>query len=620
MPKSNLYLRLFVEYLSPLRTRTLLLVLLIFTTIGLQVLNPQIIRYFIDAAVSVGTSDGRTANLAAAALLFLGGSLVLQALSVISIYVSEDVGWRATNKLREDLTRHCLKLDMTFHHRHKPGEMIERIDGDVAAIAIFFSQFVIRIVGNLLLVIGILIVLLWTDWRISAALLVYTVVALFVILRMRRLAIPREVAAQETNSQLFGFLEEYISGTEDIRASGAVPFVLRKLFTYSRDRLDANYRSAMVHVVMGNLWNFFYTLGHIVALAAGFLLFRQNMLTIGSVYLVIHYTDMILNPLDQITQQVQTFQKAAAGMERVYQLRDRQSTIAPSTLNNPTRSDDQKLGIGPIGVGFENVTFGYRPEEPVLQNISFTLPAGHVLGLLGRTGSGKTTLTRLLYRLYEPQEGTLWFTPSTETTGWVGDMKKGDGEKRQASILKADRINANTLSLDVLRSRIGIVTQDVQLFRGTVRDNISLFDPNVTDEQIASVIQELGLAQWIAKLDQGLDTELASGGSNLSAGEGQLLAFARVFLQDPALVILDEASSRLDPVTEGLIEQAVDTLLTNRTGIIVAHRLGTVERADDIMILEDGRIKEMGERTVLIRDTNSQFHSLLQTGLADLLT
>ncbi|MBV7332032.1 ABC transporter ATP-binding protein/permease [Chloroflexi bacterium TSY] len=517
---------------------------------------------------------------------------------VVAVYVSEDVGWQATNRLREDLTRHCLKLDMGFHHQHKPGEMIERIDGDVANIAIFFSQFVIQIVGNLLLVVGVLVVLLWTDWRISLALLVYTLVALTTILLMRRLAVLREMEAREANSQLFGFLEEYLSGIEDIRASGAVPFVMRKLFMHSNERLQTNYRSGMRNVLMGNIWNIFYTLGHIIALTAGYLLFRNNLITVGSVYLIIHYTDMILNPLDRITQQVQTFQKAAAGMERVFELKRRSSAISsvPATVQHRELS-------GPLDISFDKITFGYVPDEPVLQDISFELPAGKVLGLLGRTGSGKTTLTRLLFRLYEPQQGTILIGN--------GDATNTNGQ--------TSKLDSKTLNLDQLRRSIGVVSQDVQLFSGSVRDNITLFDPTVSEQRIQEVIQQLGLGQWYANLEDGLDTQLMSGGSNLSAGEAQLLAFTRLFLQDPGLIILDEASSRLDPMTEQFIEQAVDRLLEHRTGIIVAHRLRTVERADTILILDHGRIREIGARETLVNDPDSHFFTLLQTGMGEAL-
>ena len=211
------------------------------------------------------------------------------------------------------------------------------------------------------------------------------------------------------------------------------------------------------------------------------------------------------------------------------------------------------------------------------------------MGILGRTGSGKTTLTRLLFRLYDPQSGRI---------------ELGD-------------VDIRTTPLRDLRRRVGIVTQEVQLFHASIRDNLTLFDNTIPDDRILMAIEELGLRSWYTALPEGLDTMLAAGNGGLSAGEAQLLAFTRIFLRDPGLVILDEASSRLDPATEQLIERAVDKLLVNRTGIIIAHRLHTVHRADEILILEGGALAEHGARELLMRDPGSRFAQLLRTGLEE---
>ena len=242
-------------------------------------------------------------------------------------------------------------------------------------------------------------------------------------------------------------------------------------------------------------------------------------------------------------------------------------------------------------LSFENVDFSYVEEEPVLQNIHFQLQPGKVIGLLGRTGSGKTTLARLVFRLWDPTAG----------------------------VIRLDGIDISQSKLRDLRQKVAMVTQDVQLFQATVRENLTFFDRTIPDEQIQKVIEELELADWYNSLPQGLETRLETGGRGLSAGEAQLLAFTRIFLRDPGLVILDEASSRLDPATEQLIERAVDKLLKNRTAIIIAHRLGTVERADEIMILQDGRTVEHGDRECLAADPDSHFYHLLQTGMEEVL-
>jgi ATP-binding cassette subfamily B protein len=230
-------------------------------------------------------------------------------------------------------------------------------------------------------------------------------------------------------------------------------------------------------------------------------------------------------------------------------------------------------------------------KEMVLCNIEFNLKPGRILGLLGRTGSGKTTITRLLFRLYDPDEGCI----------------------------RLGGVDLRDLHIQELRRSVGMVTQNIQLFHATVRENLTFFDESVPDERVIQAIRDLGLWDWYSSLPKGLDTELESGGGGLSAGEAQLLAFTRIFLRDPGLVILDEATSRLDPATEHLIELAVDKLIQNRTAIIVAHRLGTVERADDILIIEDGEICEFGERLQLASDPDSRFYHLLETGMEEVL-
>jgi ABC-type multidrug transport system fused ATPase/permease subunit len=249
-------------------------------------------------------------------------------------------------------------------------------------------------------------------------------------------------------------------------------------------------------------------------------------------------------------------------------------------------------------VAFDRVSFAYG-DDPVLKNVSFALEPGSVLGLLGRTGSGKTTIARLLFRLYDVSAGSIRLLPSLRNDEAMADVDIRD------------------IPLDALRAHVGMVTQDVQLFHASVRDNLTFFDPEISDERILSVVEDLGLWSWYASLPNGLDTELQSGNAGLSSGEAQLLAFTRVFLRNPRLVVLDEATSRLDRATEKLIERAIDKLLAdrNRTAIIIAHRLNTVQRTDEIMILSDGQVVEHGRRTALAADPSSRFSTLLQTGL-----
>lgn len=295
--------------------------------------------------------------------------------------------------------------------------------------------------------------------------------------------------------------------------------------------------------------------------------------------MIYQYSNSLHGPLEQLAREMQDLQSATASIKRIEELFHERSAITEPAV-------PQRLPSGPLSVIFDGVTFGYAPEDPVLKEVTFTLEEGKVLGLLGRTGSGKSTLTRLLCRLYDPQRGVIR----------LGDKNLLDS------------------SLEDIRQRIGKVTQEVQLFQASVRNNLTFFDDSIVDDRIIEALEMLGLREWFAELPQGLDARLASGGRSLSAGEAQLLAFTRVFLKDPGLIILDEASSRLDPYTEQLIEGAIDKLLKGRTAIIVAHHLTTIQRADDIMILDEGQVIEHGRFAALATDTDTRFYKLLQTG------
>jgi len=573
------YYALLSSYLRPQIARVAALALLLFGGIGLQLVNPQIMRGFIDSA----RSDGPPEYLYRLALLFMGLAVLQQVVAIGTTYFGENVGWTATNFLRADLAEHCLGLDMRFHNTHTPGEMIERLDGDVTALSNFFSQFVIQVFGSAMLMLGVLVLLFREDWRVGLALTVFAVLAMAVLLRLRNIAVPHWTASREAHANLFGFLEERLSGTEDIRSAGAKPYVLLRFFQLMRDVMQKQIRAGLMVNIMVNSGEMVFAVGTAAAFAVGAYVFEAGAVSIGTVYLIFNYTMMLIWPMQRITQQLQNLQLAAAGIVRIQGLLREQPTIADG--------DGPDLPPGPLTVEFRHVSFSYDSDEPVLRDLDFHLEAGKVLGLLGRTGSGKTTITRLLFRLYEPQEGGIE----------VGGVPLG--QTRLAD----------------LRRHVGMVTQNVQLFQASVRDNLTFFDPSIRDERLLAVIEELGLGSWFGSLPQGLDTELESAGGGLSTGEAQLVAFTRIFLQNPGLVILDEASSRLDPATEHLIERAVDRLMQGRTGIVIAHRLGTVQRADEIMILEEGRILEHGERHALVADPGSRFSGLLRTGLEEVL-
>ncbi|MFO7700432.1 MAG: ABC transporter ATP-binding protein [Acidimicrobiia bacterium] len=577
------YFRLFASYLAPYRRESVVLAAVLFGTIALQLLNPQLIRVFIDDA----TAGRPISDLVPLAIGFMVIALVHQLMLVQATYLAEKIGWSATNQLRADLTHHVLHLDMGFHKGTSPGELIERIDGDVTALSNFFSSMMIKVVGNGVLLVGILVLLWFESWIVGAAITVFTVAMFLGLFRLHGVTVPWHKAIRATSAEMFGFIGEQVDGTEDIEANGATQFMM--------SRFDAIQRRWLPQVVLGwtgwaMMWSAsmaLYFLSLMVGFVLGAWLFGIGSLTIGSVYLVFQYIEMAHRPIEEIREQLIDLQKAGASIDRVEELFATESRM--SRLGSTT------LPPGPLSLSFEGVTFSYDDEagdETVLDDVSFDVAPGRVLGLLGRTGSGKSTIARLVTRLYEPQTGLVR----------VGGVPTWD------------------IELSVLRRHVAMVTQDVQLFRASVRDNLTFFDDTVSDQRLLDAVHRLELDSWLASLPDGLDTMLESGSAGLSAGQAQLLAFTRVFLRDPGIVVLDEASSRLDPATEALIEKAVDHLLENRTAILIAHRLATVARADDIVILEDGHVIEQGPRQALADDAESTFAHLLIAGMEEVLT
>jgi ATP-binding cassette subfamily B protein len=590
MRAGNPYIDLFRRYVAPQWRGTTLLGALILGSIGLQLVGPQLLRAFIDSAIGGAAIE----TLAKIALAFVGVALVTHVLIASSTYVGEDLGWTATNALRADLALHCLKLDLTFHKARTSGELIERIDGDVTALAAFFSRFVVNVLGNALLLIGVLVVVAREDPRAGLALTVFAAVAVYVMAGpLRNYSVKYWRRQREVEAQMYGFLGERLGGTEDIRSSGAEAHVMNGLALHHRAWLAARRRGVYAGTVLWSTTIVLFAVGSAVAFGVGAYLWSLGAITLGTVYLLFHYTDMLRRPIEQFRRELEELQRAVASVGRINELLRTESRLP--------EGHGVAIPSGPLAVELDSVSFAYESpagaerDDLVLRDVSLRLAPGEVLGVLGRTGSGKTTLARLLLRFYDPTSGAI----------------------------RLSGVDLRDARLEDVRSRATLVSQDVQLFHARVRENVTFFDTGVDDERITAVLERIGLGGWLRALpptvggDGALESEMLAGG--LSAGEAQLLAFARVFLRDPGLVILDEASSRLDPATERHIERAIDALLADRTGIVIAHRLATVQRCDRILILEEGRSVEQGARAALAQDPSSRFADLLRTGLERVL-
>ena len=561
-------------YLRPHRGRVVVLMLLLLGSIGLQLVIPLILRDFIDSAMA----GSAVASLTTAGIAYLIAGILNQLLDAGASYLGTDIGWSATNRLREELTSHLFSLDMGFHNDTTPGEMIERVDGDVTAISEFISRFLVRLIAAGVLLTGVVVVCWFESPAMGLTITLYVVAVLLFLIRLRKLAVAAAEEERETSARLYGFIEERLAGVDDIRSLGAGRFTMTRFIPVMRDFYTRTTNAWRKRIVVWVSANTAFWAGDALALIVGVWLTIRGSITVGTAFLILQYVQLVRRPIEQMTQELQELQKAAGGIVRIDQLRHLGSSIADGS---------EVMPAGPLAIEFEDVSFSYE-DRGVLEEISFTLAPGKSLGLLGRTGGGKTTITRLIARLYDPDRG----------------------------VVRVGGHDLRTLRSESLRRSVGVVTQDVQLFQASVRDNLTFFAER-PDEDILDVLERVGLGPWIRQL--GLDTVLGAGGQGLSAGEQQLLAFARVFLQDPGVVILDEPSSRLDPVTEMLLATATERLYAGRTVVIIAHRLETVRLADEIMVVDAGRIVEHGPRQTLATDPSTRYAALLATGRGEIL-
>ena len=558
---------------------------------GLSLAGPLVVRRIIDMA-----ADGAAAEqLTSLALLYLALAIATQLITVVVSWFATVTAWHTTNQIRLQLAGHVLGLDHEFHRRHTPGELIQRVDGDVTSVSDFLGRVVPRVVGAAAMVVGMVAVLAVVDWRLAIGALAYVVLSAGLIVRGRHRAVGEASDEMGAYAQLYGGIEERLTAAEDLRANGAGSHAMWRFIEESAGAMHSSVRreSAFLRLwwaVQGSV-----AVGSSVSLVAGALLVSNGSISLGTAFLMFQYVLLLERPLEDVVQQLETVQKANGAMVRVIDLLAERPTIIDAGTTCPA--------AGPLAIDFDAVSFGYASighsslhhspadtgtsdGDRVLHQISLSIGAGRSVGIVGRTGSGKTTLSRLVVRLVEAT----------------------DGQVRLGGVAIAD------IPMVELRRRVALIPQEVELFSGTVRDNVTLFDPDPTDQQVAGALHRVGLS---ALVTGGIHRELGAGGAGLSAGEAQLLALARVWLREPDLVVLDEATARIDPATEVQLETAIAELMRGRTTIVIAHRLSTLRHVDEIVVLDHGIVVEHGTREALAADTSGRFHQLLALALED---
>jgi ATP-binding cassette subfamily B protein len=454
------YFGLLYKYLKKQKLMVILLFLILVINLVIQLANPQILRYYIDTV----TENLGSENLVIAALLFIGFGIIRQVFKVISTYISEKVGWRATNALRSDLIEHCINLDMDFHKTHQSGEMLERVDGDVNALFSFFSTFVLQLLSNLGLLIGIILLIYREDWRIGLTLTFIAILDMLAMKYIEKRSLKHWEKSREYSAQLYGFLGEQITSVEDINTCGAKNYTMNSLYKLYRKMLPIEVKATLGHYYMWIANIVVFALGNAAALILSAYFYGNSLITFGTVYLIFYYIELMANPLEEIRSQMQKLQRAEASIKRVKELLKTKSIIEYGDKD----LDSKEF----IDVDINGVSFSYEDGEAVLKDIDINIEKNTVLGVLGHTGSGKTTLARLIVRLYDVYSGSIKF----------------NGE------------NLRNVTKESLMENISYVTQEVQIFHATVRENLTLFNPNIKDETILNVIEDIGLMPWLNNL------------------------------------------------------------------------------------------------------------------------
>lgn len=552
--------------------RWVVLALVIALGAAMAVGGPLVVRRIVDEAAD-GTTAGRIAQLATLYLLL---ALAMQVVAVTIAWLATTSAWHTTNDLRMQMARHVLGLDHEFHRAHTPGELIQRVDGDVTSVSEFLGIVVPKATSAVLTVAGMVVVLTVLDWRLGLGMVVYLAIAIAILVRSRHRAVSESSDEMGAFARVYGGIEERLTAAEDLRANGAAAHASWRFIEDSTGALVSSVRRERAFLVMWWLVQMSLAAGWVLVLVLGASLVAADAITLGTAFLLYQYVLLMARPLEEVVHQLETVQKANGAMSRVADLMAVRPTIRDEGTTTPPP--------GALAVRCEAVDFDYGDDLPVLVDVDLDVAAGRSVGVVGRTGSGKTTLSRLVLRLVEATSGTVR----------LGGVPVGD------------------IPLAELRSRVALVPQEVELFAGSIRDNVTLFDDSRSDDEVVAALHRVGLSTLA---DGGIERALGAGGAGLSAGEAQLLALARVWLRDPDLLVLDEATARVDPDTEARLERAIGDLLDGRTALVIAHRLSTLRRVDEIAVFEHGRLVEHGDRSRLVGDDDSRFSRLLRLSL-----
>jgi len=548
-------------YVLPFRTQLIASIIFLFITAATNLAGPYILKVAIDKYITASDIAGLT-NIVFA---YVAINLVNLVSSQRQLYLMSGIGQRIIYKLREEAFSHLQRLSLKFYSENVTGSVVSRITNDVDSLQELLTSGILTVISDIVTIIGIFIVMVWMSLQLTAVSMLIVPMLLGLIYIFQRKAKSAYLATKQRMAGVTAKLAESIMGMRVIQSFTRESDQQQAFGQVNIENLQANLLAARLFAIFPAGVEMISAVGTCVVLWYGGLQAALGTLTIGTIVAFMSYLTMFFRPLLTLSIFYTNFQSAMAGAERIFELVD-----APVEIVEKSHAIELQILKGEIS--FENVSFGYDPRLLVLSHIDLKIAPNETLAIVGPTGAGKTTIINLVCRFYDPTSGSI----------------------------KVDGYDLQDVKLQSLHRQIGLVLQEPFLFSESVKENIRYASSEASDEEVIEAAKAVGAHDFILRLPEGYETIVREGATNLSIGQRQLISFARALLADPRILIMDEATSSVDPYTELLIRQALEKLLKSRTALIIAHRLSTVRNADRIIVLDEGRIVEEGTHDQLI--------------------